>query len=383
MKPDGSRPLHILHCLRAPVGGLFRHVLDLAREQARLGHAVGIVADKTTSNALTDAKFHSIRDVLRLGLLLHPMSRKPGFGDAGAARVVSNLARQHSVDVLHGHGAKGGAYARLAAQWLKMGRFPIQSFYTPHGGTLNFDPASLEGKVYTGLEKVLAGFTDGLIFESDFARRRYGERIRADGIPIRVIANGLASGDFETVTPQKDATDFLFVGELRHLKGVDVLLEALARLSEQTPVTATLIGDGPDASLFREKAGRLGLAESVTFPGAEPAHAAFQRGRCLIVPSRAESFPYIVLEAGAARLPLIATNVGGIPEMVEGTAVSLIAPDDVGALIEKMGQFLKDPRSFDDATASLHDKVRKSYTVAKMARDVLSFYGEVRIGQGY
>jgi glycosyltransferase involved in cell wall biosynthesis len=373
-----SDGLRILHCLRAPVGGLFRHVLDLARQQVERGHKVGLIADAAVSDTLTRAKFDSIEPLLALGLTLHPMGRKPGLSDVGAARVVSSIARKTKADVLHGHGAKGGAYARLAARWLKLGRFPIRAFYTPHGGTLNFDPQSVEGKVYLNLEKVLRSSTDGLIFESDYARQRYSACIGVGSCPVQVVPNGLTPDDFKTVTADRDADDFLFVGELRQLKGVDVLLKSLAALNQSRPVSATLVGDGPDAGTFKTMASSLGLDDQVTFPGAAPAHKVFTRGRCLVVPSRAESFPYIVLEAGACRLPLIATNVGGIPEMIQGTEVELIAPDDQDELTKAMQSFLDHPEVFTQRAKSFEKKIASTYTVARMTDDILDFYQHAR-----
>lgn len=76
--------------------------------------------------------------------------------------------------MLHGHGAKGGAYARLARRTLRAKGQPIKAFYTP-GGTLNYRPGTAQAAVFLTLERVLERFTDGLIFESAYAARVYGE----------------------------------------------------------------------------------------------------------------------------------------------------------------------------------------------------------------
>ena len=138
------------------------------------------------------------------------------------------------------------------------------------------------------------------------------------------------------LAPSEDAADFLFVGELRRLKGVDVMLRALARVREARPVSAVIVGTGPDAAAFKDETARLGLDDVVSFRDAMPAREAFALGRVLVVPSRAESFPYIVLEAAAAGLPMLATNVGGIPEIVSGTDTALLPPEDVDALAQAM-----------------------------------------------
>lgn len=373
-----TRPLRILHCLRAPVGGLFRHVLDLAREQARLGHEVGILADSTTGDGLTEARLEELRPALALGIARTAMPRRPGPADVTAVRSATGLASRLGLDVLHGHGAKGGAYARLAGRSLKARGLATGTFYTPHGGTLNFAPGSLEGRIFLGLEKLLHRFTDGLIFESAYAARVFSERVGPSGARARVVPNGLQPADFTPHQPAADADDFLFIGELRELKGVDVLLRALATVNAGRPARATIVGAGPDAEALKALAGSLGLGDKVTFPGALPARTAFAMGRTLVVPSRAESFPYIVLEAGAAGIPLITTGVGGIPEMLEGTDTPMLRAGDVGELAQHMRLALDHPGVLKGRAARLNAAVVARYTVAGMTRDILDFYADCR-----
>lgn len=369
-------PLRIIHCLRAPVGGLFRHVLDLSGEQAARGHEVGYVIDATVADALTEGRLARAAEHLRLGITRIPMGRYPGPQDFAAIRAVGQAARKLGADVLHGHGSKGGAYARLARRALRAEGRNAVAFYTPHGGSLHYKLSSPQGLVYMAIERVLARYTDGLIFESDFARRIYDRRIGALSVPRRVIPNALQPTDFEPHKPNPDAADFLFIGELRHLKGVDVLLQALARNTAAGRPRAVIVGSGPDAATYRAMASELLLDGLVTFPGAMPARAALPLGRCLVVPSRAESMPYIVLEAAAGGMPLIATNVGGIPEITDGTDTPLLPPGDVDALARAMQGFLADPEALDERAARLKARVAGRFTVEQAASAVLAFYAE-------
>jgi len=107
------RTLRIVHCFRSPVGGIFRHVRDLTDAQVASGHAVGIICDSTTGGEYEDRLFDAMRDKLALGIHRTPMQRHLGSGDIAAAMRTYGLIRRLKPNILHGHGAKGGAYARL------------------------------------------------------------------------------------------------------------------------------------------------------------------------------------------------------------------------------------------------------------------------------
>lgn len=365
--------LRILHILRAPVGGLFRHVRDLAQEQIKWGLEVGVLVDSNSSDGLTAQRLNELAAQLPLGLHCVPMGRAPGVSDLNCVRETRRLCAELGIDVLHGHGAKGGLYARVGGSLAGRanGKRPLR-FYTPHGGSLHYFDGSIKGNVYVSAEAALTKLTDGIIFESAFARGRFENSIRLDQVPNRVIPNGLSATDFEPRGLDQNAAEFLFVGELRHLKGVDVLLDALGQLAGET--RAVIVGDGPDAVQFKAQAHRLGLGARVTFPGAMPARQAFRLGRVLVMPSRAESLPYIALEAAAAGVPMIASNVGGVPEIVEGSDTRLVPPGDANALACAMALAQDDPDACQARADRLQGVVAQRFTTERMTRMVLEFY---------
>jgi len=371
--------LKILHVLRSPVGGLFRHVIDLARAQAARGHQVGIVADSSTGGARADAAFASLSGQLALGLTRVPMSRHAGLSDLSAQRHVARRAHDADADVLHGHGAKGGAYARLCG-----GR--AIRVYTPHGGSLHYNRSSPVGFLYLTLEQLLMARTELFLFESRYGRDAFTAKIGTPRSLVRVVHNGVTAEEFAEVVAQEDATNVVFIGELRLLKGVDVLLEALALVARERPVTATIVGDGPDAGQFREQAERLGASSSTRFLAPMPAREAFKLGRLLVVPSRAESLPYIVLEAAAAAVPLITTNVGGIPEVFGPQSSRLIPPGDATALAAAISSALADPAALRNESLTLRARVQAGFSADVMADAVLAAYREAltrfRLGAG-
>jgi glycosyltransferase involved in cell wall biosynthesis len=307
---------------------------------------------------------------LTLGIHRMPIARDVGPNDLiGLARMF-RVIRQAAPEVLHGHGAKGGACARLAP--VPAGTIRV---YTPHGGALHFSPHTLRGKIYGTIERLLMPRTDLFLFESAYARQAYADHIGQPPGVVRIVRNGIADAEFAPVVPAVDASDFLFVGELRHLKGVDVLLEALAALRRNgRTATLTVVGEGPDEAEFRRQAACLGLADLVRFAGFRPARAAFGLGRIMVLPSRNESLPYVVLEAAAAGLPIIATRVGGVPEIFGPQAHRLVPPENAAALAAATAAALDDPADMQAAAAILCERVRQSFSLDAMIAGALDGY---------
>ena len=352
------------------MGGLFRHVVDLARGQIERGHRVGLVVDNLTGNLRSREVLAGLAPLLALGITLTPMPRQLSPLDLPAAMHVSKRGRRVAADVLHGHGAKGGAYARLSY----MGRSVVRA-YTPHGGSLLLDHTTLRGKAYLAMERVLIPRGDLYLFESGYSADVFHAKVGQPAGLVRVIHNGASPAEFADVALAPEASDLVFVGELRPVKGIDVLLDALALLHRDgLPLTATLIGDGPDVTALQTQAERLSLAAAVRFVPAMPMRQALAHGRFLIIPSRAESLPYVVLEAAAAGRPQITTNVGGIPEIYGPLAPALVPPGDAPALAAGIRQAVTNPVATAALTQQLKEQVATSFSVDTMVDGVLAGY---------
>src|ERR1700758_2619127 len=120
MPPPADQPLRILHAVRPPVGGIFRHILDLANGQADRGHQVGIIADSLTGGERADKALAEIAPRLKLGGHRLPIPRAPWPSDVWVWFQLMRMIRAMKPDVLHGHGAKAGAYIRLRSRSQRM-----------------------------------------------------------------------------------------------------------------------------------------------------------------------------------------------------------------------------------------------------------------------
>ncbi len=367
-----ARSLKILHILRAPLGGLFRHVMDVAYGQAERGHRVGLIVDSTTGGERADAALAELAPHLALGLQRVAIARELGPSDIGALRFVSQQIKLAAPDVLHGHGAKGAALSRLAPSAPSAIRV-----YTPHGGSLVYRPGTLAGGFYRGLEWLLKWRTDLFLFESSYVAGLFRAEIGRPPGMVRVVHNGVGDAEFEPIAPRADATDLVCLGELRPVKAFDVLIEALAILKASgRRVSATVAGEGPQGPELKALAERLEVADLVRFVGHRPAREAFAMGRILVIPSRAESLPYVVLEAAAAGLPIIATRVGGIPEIFGPQTASLIAPDDIRVLVGAITAALDAPAEIERVAQLVKSRVHDEFSLAAMVDGGLVAYRE-------
>lgn len=370
--PDDK--LRIIHCFRSPVGGIFRHVRDLINIHSAQGHEIGIFCDSLTGGAHEERLFEEIKPKLALGLTRIPMRRTITPGDLTAFYRSYKHFKDLQPDVLHSHGAKGGAYARIIGSVLRVSGSRVARLYCPHGGSIHYDANSMKGKLFFTLERTMERLTDCLIFVSDYEQQGYRKKIGIPRCPTRLVYNGLGEAEFEPVAASKGAADFLYIGMMRDLKGPDVFLRALARLKASgRKVTAHFVGDGPDQARYQTMIGDLGLDENVTVHDAMPARQAFALARTVVVPSRAESMPYIVLEAIAAQKPVICTDVGGIPEIFAGESGRLVEPGSDAALAEAMMAALDD-RNQTALAKKMRGALRERFSVEVMARDVMEAY---------
>ena len=342
-----TQKLRIVHCFRSPVGGIFRHVRDLAEAQVAAGHLVGIVCDSTTGGDFEERLFEELEPRLALGVSRTPMQRHIGPGDIAAAWRAYGIIKKLQPDILHGHGAKGGVYSRMFGSLLRVFRSRVARLYTAHGGSLHYDEQTATGKVLFALERLMTRFTDYILFVSEYERGAYHRKVGRPDRPSGLVYNGLREAEFEKVAAAPDAADFLYIGMMRDLKGPDLFIDALAQVEMRLgrKVTAVMVGDGEHLPRYEMQVRRLGLDDRVRFLKPMPARQAFALARTVVVPSRAEAMPYIVLEALAAGKPMIATAVGGIPEIF-GAGSPVIARPDAGELAARMADALADPAAF-------------------------------------
>lgn len=284
--------------------------------------------------------------VARLEELGQTVFRLPaGLSDAGAAvRRVVAAARYAQVDLLCSHDYKSNAVGWIAATWL---RRPLVTVF--HGRTSH----DRKVRMYERLDDCLLRRSTLAVAVSHASRRR----LESQGVPrdrVVVIPNAL---DEDTTVGHADGTIrrrllvaadaplVVFSGRLSREKGVDVLLRATERVVAARPtVTVVLLGCGPEEPRIREGIARSCLTRNVRLLGFQEDVYPFLREMNFgVLASRSEGMPLAILEAYAVRKPVVATNVGGVPEVVDhGRTGLLVEPADPVALAEAMLELIRD-----------------------------------------
>jgi glycosyltransferase involved in cell wall biosynthesis len=305
---------------------------------------------------------------------LEPIPRHPRPADLVALARYGRWIRGVEPDVVHGHGSKGGALARTS--WMAGFAPAAARVYTPHGGSFNYQPGSAAHRFYMTVERLLAPLTDAFLFESAYIASRFDSAVGAETRLCRVVVNGLGAAEFARIDPNPGAADFVYIGELRAAKGVDTLMEALAQLDYRSPLPRlVIVGSGGERERLLERSAQLGVSDRLSFVGPLPFRVAMTLGRILVAPSRAESLPYVLLEAAAARVPIVATDVGGVSEIFGPYRDRLGPCGDPADLARRMADALdREPLQHELEAADLSRFVARNFAIESMADAVLCGY---------
>jgi len=377
---DDGPPLRIIHCFRSPVGGVFRHVRDLIEEHVKQGHKVGIVCDSSTGGAHEERLFAQITPMLELGLTRLPIRRSISPGDLPALWTSYKHIKSLRPDILHGHSAKGGALARLIGSLLRVNRYRVARLYSPHGGSLHYARNSVKGQLFLRLERFQERFTDALCFVCHFEQATYEAKVGMPRTRTAMIYNGVQESEFEAVPAREGAARFLYIGMLRDLKGPDIFIKAFAKTERSLgkPLKGVIVGDGPDRDKYAAMIDAAGLSQRISMHAAMPARQAFELARTVVVPSRAEAMPYIVLEALAAGKTVIASHVGGIPEVLGENSEALVPTGDADALARIMARNAEDD-GWAQRVMPHADSFKAKFSTPVMANEMMKLYRELLV----
>jgi glycosyltransferase involved in cell wall biosynthesis len=279
------------------------------------------------------------------------------------------VVRRTRPTLLHTHLVHGDAYGLPAG---KLARVPVLAS-TKHG--FNF---FRERRVFALADRALARLVDLHIAISDGLARYLAETEGLDPGSFEIVHYGIAPGPEPAPPPHEPRV--VCVGRLVRIKGHEVLLRAFAAAREANPGLALeIVGDGPLRSQLEQQAQRLGVAEHVTFSGWLPSIApAFERAAVVVVPSLGEGFGMVALEAAERGRAVIASAVGGLPEIVDdGRTGALVPTADAAALAAAIGELAADPERSARLGAAARERALREFSLARCADRTVELYRAV------
>jgi glycosyltransferase involved in cell wall biosynthesis len=351
-------------------GGVFRHVSDLATGLPALGFEVALAAPPLQTPPPTDP-------IVELPLVRAPSPRH----DAHAVAALTRAVRELRPALVHAHSSKAGAVARIARTLSPS--TPV--LYTPHGyAHAGYFESPAQRRAYAAAERVLTPLTSRIVCVCE-AERRLAAGLGA-GDRARVVYNGIDRPPDTPVHPEVAALRaaghpvLATVTLLRPGKGIETLLDALPAVLAAHPAARLVVaGAGVDRDALEARAHGLGVREAVRFLGFTESSATVLRGADVFVSaSWAESFPYVILEAMALGVPLVATRVGGVDEAVrDGASGLLVPPRDPAALGHALSALLSDRPRADAMGAHAAAEAHARFTREQMLAGLSTVYREV------
>lgn len=362
--------IRVLH-LGSPTAlyGAERWILALARylDPQAVESVVAAVRDDPSLHAPLCA------GAAQLGLRTHVFD---AFGRVNW-RAVTALRRflvDERVDVLHTHGYKTDLIGLFATRGTA-----CRLVTTPHGWSVD---AGFKLVVYEWLDRAVFPFFDAVV---PLSQKLYDElaRFAPTRRRLHLIQNGVDIGEIDAVAelaPEarrwREEGRFVigYVGQLIPRKGLATLLRAFAALPPGKRVLA-IVGEGEQRAELEQLAGALGVAGSVEFLGFRADRLALLKGfDAFVLPSQLEGIPRCLMEAMAARVPIVASDIPGCRELVAHERTGLLVPcDDAAALAAALAR-MDEAAARERFAAAARDEVERSYSAAAMARRYEALY---------
>jgi glycosyltransferase involved in cell wall biosynthesis len=366
-------PLRVLH-LRSSCGfyGAEQVILSLATHQPDLGVDPVIMDFRRPG----DGEGPFLRAVAEQGRRAVPLHCRGRF-DLRAVRALRELALSRRIDVFHGHDYKANCYGYLALR-----RLPVALVATNH----LWDRRGIKLALYQRLDAhVMRRFNRIIAVASPVSESMVRRRIPASR--ITVIPNGLNTAVARSTSGSASLLQSLgvpkgrrvlgTVGRLEPQKGYDLLLKAMARLlTTRDRLHLVIIGEGTQRPVLAQLAERLDIASSVTFAGLRSdVSELLGLFTAFVSSSLSEGMPIAVLEAAAAQLPIVATNVGDVPRLVEDDVTGkLVPPNDVAALAAAIAHVLDDAELARRLGAAARSRLEERFSAREAARRTVEVY---------
>ena len=391
---DHSRSVKVVNIVtRLNIGGVAHHVTSLMRGLDQTKYEQELVCGFEGAGEKSmrdDIQAQGVTPILIPQLVGNP---RLNVSDALAFGHILRLLRRQRPLILHTHTSKAGLLGRVAA---RLTGVPIV-VHTFHGLVLKGHYGSLKTNAVQVVERWLAGFSDRLIAVSDQDKKDLLAYRIAPTHKIEVIPLGLELDHFIDSRRRHgvlhhelglDPTSRLIgiVGRIAPVKNHRLFFDAMARvLAEHATAHVVVAGDGDLRPEMERYVRELCIADRVAFLGwRHDLPQVYTDLDVVVISSNNEGTPVSVIEAMAAGRPVVATRVGGLPDVIsDGETGYLVAPGNVEQLASAIGSVLRDDKATDRLGRKARESVKDKFAVARLAADIDLLYRRLLTEKGF
>jgi len=373
--------MKILHLItRMDGGGSAVNTLITAQHQAKAGHAVVLAFGNSDVFGIEKEKLdQGLEKFCELGgytEILSHLQREVGWHDRHAVDEIKELLAR-GFDIVHTHTSKAGALGRLAVG-KKLRSAGLKVVHTPHGHIFHGYFGYVKNKVFLKIEQWLANKTDILVALTQAERDDHlalgvGKAEQWRVVPSGVDVDAISDWIWEKpVSHEHKMWDAVSVGRLVPIKGMDRLIRAWQVVVKSKPdAKLALVGDGEERRELERLASRLNILHHVEFLGWTDPLPHLAKAKSFALLSHNEGMGRAVVEAMAASLPCVVSNVCGLKELVDDTVGRVVDAEDVQAVAEALlTDWPKDMRATARARA-------QKYSIAAMMQGLDDIYTEL------
>ena len=356
----------VVQILRAPIGGIRKHVYDII-EYLGDKDIEQIFITNTQDADQELPRFHNLK-VIHLNI-----ADQPKLQDLKNIFAIYSHLKKANVDIIHGHGAKGGLYARILALFIN-----VKCIYTPHGGSLHRVYGPIKNRIYSFIEFCLIPLTNVFLFESKYSCQEFSKNIYNIDPKSIINYNGVETPQniSHKIYEAGNKLNLASFGLLRNLKGHDIAIIACSLLKAQKiPFEFTIYGSGEEKENLLKLISKYKLENNIFIR--EYSCSVIEEMKkydFILHPSRFESFGYVPVEAMSMKIPVIVSSAGGLKEVVtseSGYISHYNSPEEYRDILVRI---YNGDEALNQKIENAYQRVLEMFSKGKMLQNIEEIY---------
>ncbi len=360
----------IVQIVRSPAGGIRKHILAIIENLDTCFDFILITDEK-----LSDKTFRKFKEITNIKVVNLQINDQPGLSDLVNIFRIYKIIYKENPHIVHGHGAKGGIYARICG-WLN----GCTTMYTAHGGSMHEMHGKLANLLYTLIEKLLIPFTNKFVFESEYSFKTFSRRIYSYNESYLLNRNAVTIDREKTKICELESNHTKIIlgafGLLRKIKGHDILIRSASLLIDAGyDIEVRIFGEGEEKENLYQLSVDLGINNILRiYDTVDNVELEMRECSFIVHPSFFESFGYVPVEALSLGVPVITSNIGGLKEIMNFSDLGVVNLITEYEFFKKIKYLIDNPDELNIYLSSGIDHIEENFNQEKFVENYKKIY---------